>query len=96
MLHTDTEGRVAPECDLTAPGIVQRSRDWSGGHHHVRGVAAYYRLRSLALEARIATLEAELDRTERRLQETIARYEEILQRRPTDDCVVTTQPCADD
>jgi len=50
----------------------------------------YYRLRCIALEARLQTLEAELEQTERRLQQTIARYEEILQNRPEDGDVVST------
>ena len=94
MAQSSTEGHLSTECDLAADESVGRSRRPSTHHRHVRGVAAYYRLRTMALEAQVATLTTELNRTEQRLQETIARYEEILQRRP--DCDGVVVPPGDD
>ena len=90
MLDIDTEGRASTECDPLTVDASQLTRDRSASHRHLRYVAVYYRLRSMALETHVATLTAELDRKDNRLQETIARYEAILQSRPTADGVVTT------
>jgi hypothetical protein len=55
------------------------------------GVATYYRLRCIALEATIAALQAELDRYERRTQRIRDRYEDILQGRECEDSPVFTR-----
>ena len=44
-------------------------------------LAAYYRLRCIALEAAVDRLGDELERERRRLDEVVARYENILQER---------------
>jgi|AntRauTorcE11898_2_1112593.scaffolds.fasta_scaffold39911_1 hypothetical protein len=56
------------------------------------GLATYYRLRSLALEARIRALEDELEQKEQQLQATIRRYEKLLQQPDEDWVVVTNHP----
>jgi hypothetical protein len=55
----------------------------------IGGLATYYRLRCIALEATVATLETELDRTEHRLQNVVSRYEELLDERECDGPVFT-------
>lgn len=57
----------------------------------VGGLATYYRLRCLALEATVARLDSELERTDRQRREIIARYEELLQRRECEDEAVFTR-----
>lgn len=89
--------KVGADTSLRVETVDSLQDGHAVGHgRHVRGVAAYYRLRSSVLESQVATLAAELRRERRRHQETIARYEEILQDRPVDPCVVTTRPTADD
>jgi hypothetical protein len=56
----------------------------------VGGLATYYRLRCIALEATVAALEAELDRRERHHQTVLARYEDVLQGRECDCEVVVS------
>lgn len=51
------------------------------------GLAAYYRLRCIALEAAVRRLAADLDRERRRFDEVLARYEQILQGRDSDPAV---------
>ena len=67
----------------------------SGASVRVRqtgGLTTYYRLRSLALEARVRALESELKQTEQQLQATIRRYEKLLQEPDEDWVVVTNHP----
>ncbi|WP_340098729.1 hypothetical protein [Salinibaculum salinum] len=59
---------------------------------HTWGLATYYRLRSIALEARVRTLEDELEQKEQQLQSTIRRYEDLLQQPDEDWVVVTNHP----
>lgn len=89
MSRSPKEGRVSPACDPTAPGEQFEAERQSDRDPRVGGAAAYYRLRSIALETRVEQLEAELEQTEKRLQETIAQYERILQCRAGRDAVVT-------
>jgi len=63
-------------------GVSDRSRQ-------TRGLATYYRLRSIALETRVRLLESKLEKRERQLEEAVQRYERVLQR-PEEDWVVTT------
>lgn len=56
------------------------------------GLATYYRLRSIALEARVRALEDELEQKDQQLQATIRRYENLLQRPDEDWVVVTNHP----
>jgi len=50
-------------------------------------LAAYYRLRCIALEAAVDRLGDELERERRRFDEVVTRYENILQRRGADGAV---------
>ncbi|MEF8785363.1 MAG: hypothetical protein V5A45_05465 [Haloarculaceae archaeon] len=87
----------------TSDGLEEpRPGKTSGRVQRPWGLATYYRLRSIALEARVRTLEAELEQREQLRQETIQRYEKLLQR-PGEDWVVITNypsemdpPAADD
>jgi hypothetical protein len=51
------------------------------------GLAAYYRLRCIALEAAVRRLADDLDRERRRFDEVLTRYEQILQERGADPAV---------
>ncbi|MFC7133121.1 MULTISPECIES: hypothetical protein [Salinibaculum] len=85
MSESPIEGRGSPAWKLTAsdrPDGADLRTDRA-----IKGVATYYRLRSIALEARVQRLERELDRAEQRLQETVARYEQILQHQDRDGTV---------
>jgi len=91
MSNTTTEDRVSvAERDRVAADSASARADPAT---YVRGVAAYYRLRSIALEARVSTLEEELKQKDRQLQETIARYEQILQDRPEEGVVSGGSQC---
>jgi hypothetical protein len=50
-------------------------------------LAAYYRLRCIALEAAVDRLGDELERERQRLDEVVARYESILQERGAEGAV---------
>jgi hypothetical protein len=88
--EADTEGRVPSECPELTIDARRPRKTRAARRRHVQNVTVYYRLRCKALEAHAVSLTAELDRKETQLQEIIARYEEILQRRPDSDTVVTT------
>lgn len=76
-----------PDIDAgVGPAFLGGERDRS---RRTRGLATYYRLRSIALETRVRLLEARLDERERQLEETVARYEQLLQR-PDEEWVITT------
>lgn len=92
MSKSPIEGRAPVAFDPTESG--SSAGNWSDGNRRAAGAAAYYRLRSIALEARVKRLEAELERAENRLQETVTRYEQILQQRSGQDAVVTAPTAA--
>lgn len=81
---TDLEVEPVEHLPATTCGVADRPP--------VGGLATYYRLRCLALEAAVASLKAERDRAQRRTQEIITRYEEILDRRECADEVTVTNP----
>lgn len=79
----------AQETESMITGGLGQSRPAGTSVRHARGLATYYRLRSIALEGQIRALEDELEQTERHLQSTIRRYEDLLQQ-PDRDWVVVT------
>lgn len=92
MSESTTATRESPDLHVTPVECLPSTDPTPSSRPPVGGLATYYRLRCIALEATVATLESELERQGRRTQEIIARYEDVLQGRDCGDESVFTHP----